>query len=49
MLIMRGIRTREAAEIWGARYGFPTVYLNKGEEKVYGVRSGNSPVADEQA
>lgn len=37
MMIMRGIRTREAAEAWGKKYGFATVYWIKADEKVYGV------------
>jgi hypothetical protein len=37
-MVMRGIRTREAAEQWGAKYGFPVVYWIKAEEKVYGVK-----------
>ena len=37
-MAMRGIRTREAAEAWGVKYGFPTVYWLKADEKVYGVR-----------
>jgi len=42
MLIMRGIQSKEAAEKWGAHYGFATVYWIKGEEKVYGVRAASS-------
>jgi hypothetical protein len=38
-MVMRGIRTKEAAEQWGAKYGFSTVYWLKAEEKVYGVRT----------
>lgn len=37
-MIMRGIRTKEAAEKWGAKYGFSQVYWIKAEEKVYGVK-----------
>jgi hypothetical protein len=37
-MVMRGIRTKEAAETWGAKYGFPVVYWIKAEEKVYGVK-----------
>lgn len=37
-MVMRGIRTKEAAEQWGAKYGFATVYWIKAEEKVYGVK-----------
>ena len=38
-MISRGIRTKEAAEQWGAKYEFPTVYWIKAEEKVYGVKA----------
>lgn len=37
-MVMKGIRTKEAAEQWGSKYGFPLVYWIKAQEKVYGVR-----------
>lgn len=45
-MVMCGIRTREAAEAWGAKYGFTTVYWLKAEEKVYGVKV--AAVSDQQ-
>jgi len=47
-MVMRGIRTREAAEQWGAKYGFATVYWIKAEEKVYGVKQSAQPLAVSQ-
>lgn len=37
-MIMSGITSHAAAQIWGAKYGFPTVYWLKAEGKVYGVQ-----------
>lgn len=36
-MIQCGIRTKEAAEAWGKKYGFETVYWIRADEKVYGV------------
>lgn len=38
-MIMCGIRTKESAEKWGAKYGFSLVYWIRADEKVYGVKS----------
>lgn len=38
-MIQRGIRTKEGAEAWGAKYGFSLVHWIRADEKVYGIQS----------